>query len=130
MVSNLLVNGLIQRRHNMSIFQPVTLTWKGNEYKIESNRVMMMLAQVEDVLTLGELIKHAQKGGAPVIKISMAYGIMLRYAGVKVVDDEVYKSLMTGKEANIKELTQMLLSMMMPPEDFPEEQKSNKSAEK
>ena len=105
----------------MSLFQEIALSWKGQEYVVAPNNVMMMLAKVEDILTLGELIQHSQKGGAPLIKLSMAYGCMLRYAGAKVRDDEVYQSMFAagdGSKTEAGEITQMLLSMMIPPEEF------------
>lgn len=102
----------------MSVFEPVALTWKGEEYKIESDKVMMLIAKIEDIITLSEVYNYAQKGAAPVAKIAMAYGAALRYAGAKVRDDEVYKGLFGGGEDSIPAALNALLSMMIPPEDL------------
>ncbi len=102
----------------MSVFEPVTLSWKGEDYTVEADRVMMLIAKIEEIITLGEVYNYAQKGAAPVAKISMAYGVALRYAGAKVRDDEVYKGLFSGGEDNIPKALEVLLSMMIPPEDL------------
>ena len=102
----------------MSVFQPVTLAWQGKEYEIESDKVMMLIAKIEDVITLSEVYNYAQKGAAPVAKIAMAYGVALRYAGASVRDDEVYKGLFGGGDDSIPAALNALLAMMIPPEDL------------
>lgn len=101
----------------MSIFQDITLTWKGKEYVIKGNNVLRLIAQIEDVITLQELLKFAQKGAAPVAKISSAFTLALRYAGVKVSDEEVYASCFGAQHA-AKNATLTLLTMMTPPDDL------------
>jgi hypothetical protein len=100
----------------MSIFQEVSLNWEGQEYKIEPNRVMGAIARVEEVITLAELAACAESGKMPLSKIAMAFGAVLRYAGVKVGDDEVYAGMFTSSENNsaIQSIS-ALLSMMIPP---------------
>lgn len=53
----------------MSVFEPVALTWKGEEYKIESDKVMMLIAKIEDIITLSEVYNYAQKGPPPLLKL-------------------------------------------------------------
>ena len=104
----------------MSVFEPVTLNWKGSEYKVESDKVMMLIAKIEEIITLSEVYNYAQKGAAPVAKISMAYGAALRYAGCSIRDDEVYQGLFSGgnEQDTIPAALNALLSMMIPPEDL------------
>lgn len=102
----------------MSVFEPVSLTWKGEEYKVESDKVMMLIAKIEDIITLSEVYNYAQKGAAPVAKIAMAYGAALRYAGARVRDDEVYKGLFAKGDDSIPAALNALLTMMIPPEDL------------
>ena len=102
----------------MSVFEPVTLTWQGKDYNVESDKVMMLIAKIEDIITLSEVYNYAQKGAAPVAKIAMAYGAALRYAGAKVRDDEVYQGLFGNGADSIPAALNALLSMMIPPEDL------------
>jgi hypothetical protein len=105
----------------MSIFQPVTLKWNDEEYIVPANQVMGLIAQIEDAVTLNELMS---KKGPPLAKVAMGYGAALRYAGAKVKDDEVYQA-MFGKQASsaIQSAVAGLLSMMIPPEEVIEKGK-------
>lgn len=95
------------------IFQPVMLSWKGDDFEVPADRVMMLIAQVEDIVTLPELLNPR---GRPLAKISMAYGTALRFAGAKVRDDEIYASMFKeGSSEAASAAVNGLLSMMMPP---------------
>lgn len=95
------------------IFQPVMLSWKGDDFEVPADRVMMLIAQVEDIVTLPELLSPK---GRPLAKISMAYGAALRYAGAKVRDDEIYASMFSeGSSESAASAVNGLLSMMLPP---------------
>jgi hypothetical protein len=102
----------------MSIFQELVLTWKGVDYRVAPDNMLRLIAQVEDVITLNELYNYSQKGAAPLSKLSLAYGLMLRYAGAKVQDEEVYRAIATGKDKAATTATQSILMMMLPPEDL------------
>ncbi len=98
----------------MSIFQPVKLTWKGTDYEIPADKVMRLIAEIEDVITISELM--SQKG-APLAKLAMGYGAALRYAGAKISDDAVYETLFTDSQATVGPCITGLLMMMIPPQD-------------
>jgi hypothetical protein len=57
---------------------------------------MGAIATVEEVMTLSELGSLAQKGDVPLTKIAYAFGALLRYAGSKQTDEEVYSFLFIG----------------------------------
>lgn len=111
----------------MSIFQELTLTWKGNDYTVKPENMLRLIAQVEDVITLNELYNFSQKGAAPLSKLAIAYGLMLRYAGAKVTDEELYRAISSGKEQAAATATQSILMMMLPPQDLIEGNESGKS---
>jgi hypothetical protein len=97
----------------MAIFDPITFTWKGTDYTVQPDRIMKLLYAIETAVTLPELTEYARnRGGAPV-RLSMAYGAALRFAGADVGDDEVYAALFgpdaeaTG--ARMKELVEMAI---------------------
>lgn len=98
------------------IFEPVILTWHGSEYEIAPDRIMGAIAKIEDVITLKELGEYAMKGDAPLAKLAMAYSSVLRYAGCKVTDAEVYQSMFdSSNSVSILGCINALLAMMIPP---------------
>lgn len=100
----------------MSIFEEVTLSWNGEEYKIPPDRIMGAIAKIEDVITLKELSDYAVKGDAPLAKMAIAYAAVLRYAGAKVNEAEVYSAMFDlGNNMNILTCINALLTMMIPP---------------
>ena len=104
----------------MSIFEDIKLAWDGRDYVIPSDRVMGAIARIEDVVTLGELQRYSEKQAAPLAKVAMAYGTVLRYAGANVTDDQVYAGIFSGEAPNQQDsiVTSIytLLAMMLPPE--------------
>ena len=109
----------------MSLFKPVTLTWKGEDYTVSADQIMQMIAKVEDILTLPELMNPK---GRPLAKISMAYGAALRHAGARVTDEEIYSAMFTaGEQAGAAaSAVQGLLIMMVPPSAVEQPEKKAK----
>lgn len=98
------------------VFEDIHLSWGGKNYLIRSNRVMGAIARIEDVLTIPDLKRYLDRNDAPLAKIAMAFGSVLRYAGAKVEDDEVYQSmLMDGEQASVATTAIEVLLMMMVP---------------
>jgi len=104
------------------MFNSVTLTYKGVDYVIEPDNVMRLIAKVEDVITISDLIDAKSRKTAPMAKICMAYGTALRYAGAKVKDEELYSSIFTGGLQVYSNAITGLLMMMIPPDDVIEKQ--------
>lgn len=108
----------------MSTFEEVKVSWKGQEAAIPPNNVLRAIAKIESVLTVGELGALAITGAPkPLAKISMAYGLLLRHAGIKVDDDEVYSAMFESGEQILQAgaLINTLVSLMVPPAHLKEE---------
>lgn len=99
----------------MNVFENIELKWEGKVYAIPSNRMMGALARLEEVITLGEMRDFAIRKAAPIAKMSMAYGALLRYAGGVVTDDEVYLKMAEGSEVSILDVIKNVLLLMVPP---------------
>jgi hypothetical protein len=97
----------------MSVFEKVTLSFDGLEYEIAPDKILGLIAEIEDIVTLSEL---CQKKGPPMAKLAMAYGKALRYAGGKVADDVVYGAMFGKDKEKIAGYVSGLLAMMIPPE--------------
>lgn len=99
------------------IFDPVTLTWNGTDHVVEPDRIMGLIARIEEIVTLSEIHAAAQKGSMHLAKLAMAYGACLRYAGARVDDAEVYATFFSsGADAAVPAAVEALLMMMVPPE--------------
>lgn len=72
------------------IFDDIHITWDGNKYTIKGDdKVMMLLASVEEVITTPEIFIFAQNGKIPLVKLSMAYEKILNFVGVEITAAEV-----------------------------------------
>lgn len=98
------------------MFVDVEFRWQGETYKIPANRIMRAIAIVEEVITLHELFTYAQKGSAPLAKLAMAFASVLRFAGAKCTDDEVYAAMFVQTDAGtaMSAAIESLLLMMVP----------------
>ncbi len=98
------------------VFEPIEVEWNGAIKIVPPNRIMGMICQIEDVVTLTELQSYAVRQTAPLAKLSAAQGKVLRYAGFDVTDEQVYAHNFTGEhvqENMIRGLVDML-RMMLP----------------
>ncbi len=102
------------------IFQEITLVWAGREYRIPPDQVMPAIAIVEDHVLLGDVVQAARRGAVPLAKLSRAFGAVLRFAGARVSDDEVYAGMFKrGSQRDAAEAAvNTLLTMMIPPEQL------------
>jgi hypothetical protein len=64
-----------------------------------------------------ELFQHSSAGTIPMARMALAYGALLRYAGVKVTDDEVYHWIVSdpAELAHVAECLNVVLELMIPP---------------
>ena len=90
-----------------SIFEPVTLAWGKDTYEIPAELVMGLIERIEDHVTFGDLADNKVKFG----KIAAAYGTALRYAGCRVTNEEVYRSILDG--ASFEQVTSAINGLMM-----------------
>ncbi len=98
------------------IFKAVELEWNGETFTVPPNRVLGAIAIIEEHFTFHDLANATQTKNISLVKLSRAYGDVMRYAGAKLTDDEVYLGMFTGNPAaKILASTNMLLAMMIPP---------------
>lgn len=118
----------------MGVFSDITLTWNGAAHTVASNRVMGLISEIEEVATIDELYairpRVAGGEGLKITRLAAAYGVALRYAGVRTEQDEdgrkvtrpisneeVYAGLLSSAtQAQVVTALDALLRMMMPPE--------------
>jgi hypothetical protein len=101
----------------MGAFDEINIGWAGKTYTIPARKALGAIAQIEEVVTFGELLRHAQAGQMPLAKISRGYAAVLRYAGADVTDDDVYLGMFAevGNQEMAFVAMQGLMEMMIPP---------------
>lgn len=84
----------------MKGFEPVTLSWKGQEYTVAAEAQMMLIAEIEEALSGNSGVQAIsvlmRREGPPYSRLAAAFGAALRYAGAPVSDQEIYLSIMDG----------------------------------
>ena len=101
-----------------SIFQEVTLRWGDKDYVVPPDRVMRAIALIEDHVTINQLSEATSGGKMPLVKISAAYAVVLRYAGANVSDEDVYDGMFNGAgQMHVKMMSAIagLMGLMIPP---------------
>lgn len=103
-------------------FDDYKLGWGDKDYVIPAREIMGAIAKVEQVVTLSELQVYFMRSAAPLSLLAQAYGAVLRYAGAKVDDADVYAAMFgngTGDGADatatVKTCLFGLLELMVPP---------------
>jgi hypothetical protein len=101
----------------MAVFQDITLSWKGEEYIVPANKVMRLIAKVEDEINLQELNRDQ---GPPLAKVAMGYAVALEYAGAKnVTGDDVYAEFFSGGAAqSAVDAVGGIMMIMVPPSTY------------
>lgn len=102
-------------------FQDFQLSWRGRSYTIPANKMMQVIARIEDHITLGELAKFQQdKGTLPFAKLSNAFAEVINFAGGQVDAQDVYSGLCGGGAEDEQKIVgtavSALLLMMTPPD--------------
>lgn len=102
----------------MGPFNDISLEWAGKEYAIKARRVMGAIKRIEEEVTYFELMSYVASNDPRTSKIAAAYGVILRYAGASITDEQVYEGLF-GKTGIpnpdlIAKLIAVLLGIMSP----------------
>jgi hypothetical protein len=114
----------------MRAFQDYDIEWKGQTYVIPSDHLLPVIAAIEEVITLQDLLVNTYIRRMPAALISRAYAVILRAAGVKGADGktpinerEVYVGMFDGEGMLEKTAlaVQGLIGLMVPPETMPKE---------
>lgn len=112
----------------MGMHEKVELTFKGETFTVESDRVMGLIETVESVITLDELVQSEKPRPA---LLSRAYCSALKYAGASVNQGEVYASMFSESDTGgILETINTLLMLMIPPDFITQKQEPEEAPKK
>ena len=110
----------------MSVFDDVTFIWQGEEFTVPSDKVMGLIATVEQHVKAHELSVEDYKTVGEG-RLSMAYSAALRYAGAKVTAEEVYLACFDPASARMRvDILTGLMLMFVPPALYRPKEKASK----
>ena len=92
----------------------IALTWKNRKYFIPREKVMRARQVIENEYSLKELATHMQEGNPHLVRLSVAYGSLLRYAGARVDDEDIYDGMFSEGEQLGAIAADMLLQILVP----------------
>ncbi len=109
----------------MRAFQDYEIGWEGTRYAIPSTRLLPLIAAVEEIISVNELLVASVSMRVPLARLSEAYAVILRAAGVTgpdgrtpIAHEEVYLRMWDGGDvlARMKDAVAGLFGLMVPPE--------------
>lgn len=102
----------------MTGFNKIDVTWRGKQYVIPSDQVLMAVAMVEEVVTVRELCQMLAEEKPKSVIIGRAFAQILRYAGATVTDHEAYTAFVAEGPLGSGQLhaLALLITMIMPPD--------------
>jgi hypothetical protein len=102
----------------MGVFSDFKMSWDGVDYSIPKDRILGAIEIVEDVVTISQI--HSMLADPETIKfrkVARAFGELLRYAGAKITDEQVYEGLFSRdkeKTSSVMVSLFLLLKLMIP----------------
>jgi hypothetical protein len=99
----------------MSVFQDITFEFEGEQYSIKANAVFPLIAQIDEVMPLSELL--AEKTPS-IVKMCHAFSVCIMYAGGNVSAEVVFDGLFGENPVNPREVVQQLQMFVIPPAKY------------
>ena len=102
----------------MSVFQDITFEFKDKEYTVKSNAVFRLIAQIDEIVTLSELLSQDKEAYVSPIKICEAFACCIRYAGGTAKAEDVYGELFGDNPLNPRDVIVQLQMFVVPPSKY------------
>ena len=94
--------------------ESIKLTWSGRAHFIPRAKIMRARQTIESVYSLKELATDMQGGDPHLVRLSMAYGNLLRFAGASVEDEEIYDDMFGESSSLGATAAECLLNILIP----------------
>ena len=95
-----------------SIFQEVSIGWRGAEYRITPT--MRVLNRIEQDVSLAVLASRISSGDVPISHLAMAVAALLKEAGASATAEEVYESMVSGDPESIRDMATAIILAAFP----------------
>jgi len=97
------------------VFEDVSVEFNGETKVIPANKVLKLIAQLEEIQTLPELMAMRENKDFSISKISSSYGTLLRYAGFDIDDEGAYEAVAVGSIDVAVNAILAIILIMIPP---------------
>jgi hypothetical protein len=101
-----------------AIFRKVAMRWQGAEYEIKPT--MGLINDIEQKISLSLTAQRMAAGQPPLSHIAVIAGTMLRSAGCKVTDEDIYLEISTGSGDDITSMITAIFEAAFPSPKKPE----------
>jgi hypothetical protein len=95
----------------MALRKKLELKYKGAEYSLLVT--FDVIERIDEQVNIGNLFRDEQNDSVKITKKARFVAVVLREAGAKVTDDEIYEVLTTGGAVEVNELYLMMLWAML-----------------
>lgn len=95
-----------------AVYQDILLVWRDQEYTIKPT--MRLMQDIEQRFSISRVAHRITQGDAPLSHMAAIVGIMLRSAGAKVSDDEVFSEIMQGDTDSVQAMSIALITAAFP----------------
>lgn len=102
----------------MAVFRELTITWKGEDYRVTPSMRLMRSIEMGDI-SFTDIAVRTSQGRPPISHIATVLAKMLQAAGAKVTDEAVYEELVTGSQETVTTLISVVLTAFSPSESNP-----------
>lgn len=95
-----------------AVYQDILMEWEGVEYTIKPT--MRLMQDIEQKFSISRVAHRITQGDVPLSHMAAIVGAMLRSAGAKVTDDDVFSELMQGDAQVVQDMAIALISAAFP----------------
>jgi hypothetical protein len=95
-----------------NVFRELTISWRGEEYKFVPS--MQLMRSIEETVSFPDIASRTAEGKPPFSHISFVVWKMLKAAGAKVTEGDVYFEISSGKQETVTEFVSLVLNAFSP----------------
>ena len=94
----------------MIVFEPITLSWKGQEHEIKVN--FALINRIESKVSLANLLTRVQSGDVPLSHLASLFAEMLKSVGVSTTAEQVYLEMYGGGDTDQQAVIQASIAAL------------------
>lgn len=95
-----------------SVYREVSISWNGKDYTVRPT--FELINRIENTISAAGIAGRMEKGDVPVSHVAFLLAEMLRFAGVKVTNEEIHQELFHGDADALWLVASNALAAMFP----------------
>jgi len=97
----------------MTVFRDVTIEWKGEAYTVTPSMRLLRLIEGENI-SLMHVAHEVAKGRPQASLMAFVISMVLRSAGAKATEEEIYAEIVTGDTTSVMALYEDVIAAISP----------------